>query len=64
MTVTMTDQSGNLWTLTFPPAAPRQTTWTIEGALGTNRYIVGETFIARDYFPQTYEIPAEERISE
>jgi hypothetical protein len=62
MTITLTDQNGNLWTVTFPPPAAGQSHWSIDSP--HNRFIQGETFVARDYFPKLYEIPAEERIAE
>ena len=62
MTITETDESGNLWTVTFPPPAAGQVAWAIDTP--RNRFIQGETFVARDWFPQIYEIPPEERIAE
>lgn len=54
-THTWTDESGNQWRCTFAAGEPRQPRRiTFEQAQRTpaNRFIQGETFVARDWFPQ------------
>jgi hypothetical protein len=55
-THTWTDESGNQWRFTFAAGEPRQpqrVTATIAAARRpVNRFIQGETFVARDWFPQ------------